>query len=148
VVHTTLSRPEIRQRLEEVIAAVGLEPHHLQRYPQRRRLALARTLVLNPRLIIFDEPTAGLDVSVQATILRFFRQVQRQFDLTYVFISHDLGIIRLMCDRVTVMYLGVIVESGPTPAHASNRRSRRSPPATWWRAISPTNRPRSPREHA
>jgi oligopeptide transport system ATP-binding protein len=122
VVHTTLSRPEIRQRLEEIIAAVGLEPHHLQRYPhefsggQQRRLALARTLVLNPRLIIFDEPTAGLDVSVQATILRFFRQVQRQFDLTYVSISHDLGIIRLMCDRVTVMYLGVIVESGSTGA--------------------------------
>jgi Oligopeptide/dipeptide transporter, C-terminal region len=70
------------------------------------------TLVLNPRVIIFDEPTAGLDVSVQATILRFFKQMQREFDLTYLFISHDLGIIRLMCHRVTVMYLGAIVESG------------------------------------
>ena len=122
VVHTTLSRPEIRHRIEEVMTAVGLEPHHLQRYPhefsggQQRRLALARTLVLNPRLIIFDEPTAGLDVSVQATILRFFKQMQAKFDLTYLFISHDLGIVRLMCDRVTVMYLGAIVESGPTEA--------------------------------
>ena len=122
VVHMALSRPDIRQRIEEVITAVGLEPHHLQRYPhefsggQQRRLTLARTLVLNPRLIIFDEPTAGLDVSVQATILRFFKHIQAQFDLTYMFISHDLGIVRLVCDRVTVMYLGAIVESGPTEA--------------------------------
>ena len=122
LVHMALSRPEIRKRVEAMITAVGLEPHHLQRYPhefsggQQRRLALARTLVLNPRLIIFDEPTAGLDVSVQATILRFFKQMQAQFDLTYIFISHDLGIVRLMCDRVTVMYLGAIVESGPTEA--------------------------------
>ena len=88
VVHTTLSRPEMRRRVEEVIGAVGLEPQHLQRYPhelsggQQRRLALARTLVLNPRLVIFDEPTAGLDVSVRATILRFFKQMQEKFDLT------------------------------------------------------------------
>jgi oligopeptide/dipeptide ABC transporter ATP-binding protein len=122
VVHTALSRPDIRHRVEEIMAAVGLEPHHLQRYPhefsggQQRRLALACTLVLNPRLIIFDEPTAGLDVSVQATILRFFKQMQGKFHLAYLFISHDLGIIRLMCDRVTVMYLGAIVESGPTEA--------------------------------
>ena len=81
VVHMALSRPDMRRRIEEVITAVGLEPHHLQRYPhefsggQQRRLALARTLVLSPRLIIFDEPTAGLDVSVQATILRFFKHI-------------------------------------------------------------------------
>jgi oligopeptide/dipeptide ABC transporter ATP-binding protein len=122
IVHTTYSRPEIRQRVEDVITAVGLEPQHLQRYPhefsggQQRRLALARILVLNPRLVIFDEPTAGLDVSVQATILRFFKDLKERFALTYVFISHDLGIIRLMCDRVTVMYLGVVVEAGPTEA--------------------------------
>jgi oligopeptide transport system ATP-binding protein len=122
VVHTSYSRPEIRKRVEDVITAVGLEAQHLQRYPhefsggQQRRLALARILVLNPRLVIFDEPTAGLDVSVQATILRFFKDLKERFDLTYLFISHDLGIIRLMCDRVTVMYLGAIVETGPTQA--------------------------------
>ena len=105
-----------------MITAVGLEPHHLQRYPhefsggQQRRLALARTLVLSPRLIIFDEPTAGLDVSVQATILCFFKHIQAQFDVTYIFISHDLGIVHLMCDRMTVIHRGAIVESGLTEA--------------------------------
>jgi peptide/nickel transport system ATP-binding protein len=94
----------------------------LQRYPhefsggQQRRLALARILVLKPRLVIFDEPTAGLDVSVQATILRLLQELKERFALTYLFISHDLGIVRLMCDRVTVMYLGHIMETGPTEA--------------------------------
>jgi oligopeptide/dipeptide ABC transporter ATP-binding protein len=121
-VHTRLSRAEIQARVEAVLTAVGLEPSHLRRYPhefsggQQRRLALARILVLNPSLIIFDEPTAGLDVSVQATILRFFRKLKDEFKLTYIFISHDLSIIRLMCQRVAVMYLGVIVETGPTEA--------------------------------
>src|SRR5919108_3938837 len=121
-VHTRLSKAEIQARVEAVLTAVGLEPSHLRRYPhefsggQQRRLALARILVLNPSLIIFDEPTAGLDVSVQATILRLLQQMQRQFALTYLFISHDLGIVRLMCDRVTVMYLGRIVETGATEA--------------------------------
>ena len=80
-------------------------------------------LCWQPRLVIFDEPTAGLDVSVQATILRLLQELKERFALTYLFISHDLGIVRLMCDRVTVMYLGSIVETGPTetifqaPAH-------------------------------
>lgn len=121
-VHTTLARHEIEARVAEMISAVGLAPHHLARYPhefsggQQRRLALARILVLQPRLIIFDEPTAGLDVSVQATILRLLQDLQARFALTYLFIAHDLGIIRLMCDRVAVMYLGTIVESAPTDA--------------------------------
>jgi oligopeptide/dipeptide ABC transporter ATP-binding protein len=121
-VHTRLSRGERQDRVEEMVTAVGLAPHHLQRYPhefsggQQRRLALARILVLQPRLIIFDEPTAGLDVSVQATILNLFQELKERFALTYVFISHDLGIIRLMCDRVPVMYLGTVVETGPTRA--------------------------------
>jgi oligopeptide/dipeptide ABC transporter ATP-binding protein len=121
-VHTRLSRGEMHDRVEEMVLAVGLAPHHLQRYPhefsggQQRRLALARILVLQPRLIIFDEPTAGLDVSVQATILSLFQELKERFALTYLFISHDLGIIRLMCDRVTVMYLGTVVETGPTAA--------------------------------
>src|SRR5262245_31807542 len=128
-VHTQLSRQEITARVEEMSTAVGLALDHLQRYPhefsggQQRRLALARILVLQPRLVIFDEPTAGLDVSVQATILRLLQELKERFALTYLFISHDLGIVRLMCDRVTVMYLGYIVETGPTetifqaPAH-------------------------------
>lgn len=122
VVHTQLARGEIKDRVEEMITAVGLAPHHLTRYPhefsggQQRRLALARILVLKPRLIIFDEPTAGLDVSVQATILRLFQELQERFKLTYVFIAHDLEIIRLMCHRVAVMYLGSIAEIGPTEA--------------------------------
>jgi oligopeptide transport system ATP-binding protein len=121
-VHTTLGRQEIEARVQEMITAVGLAPYHLQRYPhefsggQQRRLALARILVLQPRLIIFDEPTAGLDVSVQATILRLLQELKERFHLTYLFISHDLSIVRLMCDRVTVMYLGRIVETGPTEA--------------------------------
>jgi oligopeptide/dipeptide ABC transporter ATP-binding protein len=121
-VHTRLSRNEVQERVEAMVTAVGLTPQHLQRYPhefsggQQRRLALARILVLNPRLIMFDEPTAGLDVSVQATILRLLQELKERFALTYIFISHDLGIVRLMCDRVTVMYLGSIVETGPTAA--------------------------------
>jgi oligopeptide/dipeptide ABC transporter ATP-binding protein len=121
-VHTALTRQEIEARVQEMITAVGLAPDHLQRYPhefsggQQRRLALARILVLQPRLIIFDEPTAGLDVSVQATILRLLQELKERFHLTYLFISHDLGLVRLMCNQVTVMYLGRIVENGPTEA--------------------------------
>ncbi|GIX48874.1 MAG: ABC transporter ATP-binding protein [Candidatus Tectimicrobiota bacterium] len=122
VVHTRLSRRERQARVEEMIHAVGLESAHLRRYPhefsggQQRRLGLARVLVLNPSLVIFDEPTSGLDVSVQATILKLFKELRARFRLTYVFISHDLSVIRLMCQRVAVMYLGVVVELGSTAA--------------------------------
>lgn len=119
-VHTDLGKAAVRAQAEEMLAAVGLERAHLSRYPhelsggQQRRLGLARILTLNPKLVIFDEPTAGLDVSVQAAILSLMRELQAKFDLTYIIISHDLGIVRLMCHRIAVMYLGVIVEMGET----------------------------------
>ena len=115
-VHTDLPRTEREARVHEILAAVGLPPGHLDLYPheisggQQRRVGLARILTLKPRLVILDEPTSGLDVSVQATVLELLRSLQRQFDLTYIFISHDLSVVRMMCDRVAVMYLGRIVE--------------------------------------
>lgn len=99
---------------------VELDEKHVYRFPhefsggQQRRLELARILILNPSLIVFDEPTSGLDVSVQATILNFFKEIKRKYNLTYIFISHDLEIIRMMTERVAVMYLGKIVENGNT----------------------------------
>ncbi len=108
--------------IQEVVAAVGLDPSILRRYPhelsggQLRRVALARILLLSPKIVIFDEPTSGLDLSVQATVLRFFRDMRARRGLTYLLISHDLSMVRLMCDRIAIMYLGRIVEIGPTEA--------------------------------
>ena len=119
-VHTTLPRSERQARVREILGAVGLPATHLDLYPhelsggQQRRVGLARILTLKPRLVILDEPTSGLDVSVQATVLKLFRQLRESFDLTYLFISHDLSVVRMMCDRVAVMYLGRIVEIAPT----------------------------------
>ena len=115
-IHTALSRSERAARSREILAAVGLPPGHLELYPhelsggQQRRVGLARILTLKPRLVILDEPTSGLDVSIQATVLRLLRSLQKAFELTYVFISHDLSVVNIMCDRVAVMYLGRIVE--------------------------------------
>jgi oligopeptide/dipeptide ABC transporter ATP-binding protein len=119
-VHASLSAAERGARVREILASVGLPPTHLDLYPhelsggQQRRVGLARILTLKPHLVVLDEPTAGLDVSVQATVLKLFRALRKNFDLTYLFISHDLAVVRMMCDRVAVMYLGRIVEIAPT----------------------------------
>src|SRR2546425_10665573 len=121
-IHTRLSRGEREGEVAAILRAVGLPDAHLDLYPhelsggQHRRVGLARILTLRPRMIILDEPTSGLDVSVQASVLKLFRSLQDTFALTYVFISHDLAVVRAMCARLAVMYLGKIVESGATTA--------------------------------
>lgn len=119
-IHTRLSRGERDREVRSILTAVGLPDAHLDLYPhelsggQQRRVGLARILTLRPRLIILDEPTSGLDVSVQASVLKLFRSLQQTFALTYVFISHDLSVVRAMCARIAVMYLGRLVELGDT----------------------------------
>jgi oligopeptide/dipeptide ABC transporter ATP-binding protein len=122
VVHTTLPEPEREARVREILRAVGLPETHLDLYPheisggQQRRVGLARILTLKPSVVILDEPTSGLDVSVQATILNLLLSLREQFGLTYLFISHDLSVVRMICQRVAVMYLGRVVEIGDTEA--------------------------------
>ena len=125
-IHTSLSKEERQKRVSAILEAVNLPEAHLDLYPheisggQQRRIGLARILTLHPSLIILDEPTSGLDVSVQATILNLFLDLQKKFDLTYIFISHDLSVVRMICDRVAVMYLGKIVEINKTEELFSN----------------------------
>jgi len=119
----------VRSDLLALMERVGLEGTFLNRYPhelsggQRQRVGIARALTLNPQFIVADEPTSALDVSVQAQILNLFLDLRQDLGLTYLFISHNLGVIRYMCEHVSVMYLGQIVENGPTssilehPAH-------------------------------
>jgi oligopeptide/dipeptide ABC transporter ATP-binding protein len=120
VINGVSSGAERAQRIDRVLAAVGLDAAMRRRYPhelsggQLRRATLARVLVLRPRIVILDEPTSGLDLSVQATVLRLLRELLAELGLTYVFISHDLSVVRLMCDRVGIMYLGRIVEMAET----------------------------------
>jgi oligopeptide/dipeptide ABC transporter ATP-binding protein len=116
--HTTSSKAERKDRIAELMSIVGLDPGFVSRYPhefsggQQQRIGIARALALNPDLIICDEPTSALDVSIQAQIVNLLEDIQDRFELTFLFISHDLGMIRHMCDRVAVMYLGRIAEMG------------------------------------
>ena len=112
------TKAEQTARITEILKAVGLDPAMAERYPhelsggQQRRVGLARILLLRPSVVILDEPTAGLDLSVQAAVLRLLRDLRAQYGLTYIFISHDLSVVRRVCDRIAVMYLGKIVEQG------------------------------------
>ncbi len=112
----------LRARVEETALQCGLPLELLQRFPhqlsggQRARVGIARAIGTRPRLLVLDEPTAALDVSVQVTVLKLLQQLKADLGLSYIFVSHDLNVVRLLCDRVVVMYLGRIVESGPAQA--------------------------------
>jgi oligopeptide transport system ATP-binding protein len=143
-IHLSLAGPALDERLVELIGLVGLQRTHLDRYPhqlsggQQQRVGIARAIATNPDFIVLDEPTSSLDVSVQGQILRLLQELQSRLGLAYLFISHDLSVVKHVCSRVAVMYLGRIVESGSAsdvfdhPQHPYTRALLSAVPSAAW----------------